>query len=136
MSQDASPVIPRSASAKAAVPAKRLPARSSRIRTTAASYVDRMDLPRIVRAPLAELAARFDDRGFLPTIGDVRNFLLFCDYHGSVPKNRGAAVPCVFKLLARMDPARVIDIRDERMFSGPASMVSIADAIGRVSSDA
>ncbi len=136
MNQDASRAIPRSATTKAVAPAKRHPSRPSRIRLTAVNYVDRMDLPRVVRDPLAELATRFDERGFLPTIGDVRNFLLFCDYDGSVPKSRGAAVPCVFKLLASMDPARVIDIRDKRMFSGPASMISIADAIARVSSDA
>lgn len=109
------------------------PARK-RVRRTAVDYVARLDLPPIVREPLDELASRFDERLFLPTIGDVRNFLLFCDYDGKPPKARGTAVPCVFRLLARMDPARVAGIRDERMFSGPANMLPIADAIGQASS--
>ena len=107
---------------------------SRRPRLTAVDYVARMDLPQVVRAPLIELASRFDERSFLPTIGDVRNFLLFCDYDGTTPKSRAAAVPCAFKLLARMDPARVAGICDERMFSGPANMLPIADAIGHASS--
>ena len=112
----------------------RRPSTARRSRPTAADYVARMDLPELVREPLGELAGRFDERLFLPTIGDVRNFLLFCDYDGAVPKARGAAVSCVFKLLARMDPGRVATICDERMFSGPANMLSIADAIGHASS--
>ena len=111
----------------------RRPTARRRTRPTAANYVAQMDLPQFVSAPLGELATRFDQRSFLPTIGDVRNFLLFCDYDGSTPKNRGTAVGCVFKLLARMDPARVASICDERMFSGPAKMLPIADAIGHAS---
>ena len=111
----------------------RRPTVPRRTRPTATDYVARMDLPQFVREPLGELASRFDDRSFLPTIGDVRNFLLFCDYEGTTPKNRGAAAPCVFKLLARMDPARVASICAERMFSGPANMLPIAEAIGEAS---
>ena len=133
----ATAAVSASSPAAPTTPAKRRARRPSAPRRpprTAVDYVAAMDLPQLVREPLGELATRFDERSFLPTIGDVRNFLLFCDYEGPTPKARGAAAPRVFKLLARMDPARVATIRDERMFSGPAQMLPIANAIGQASS--
>ena len=78
---------------------------------------------------LLELANRFQDKSFLPTFGDIRNF---CQAYGiDVPASgsRASAIPRVFKFIATMDSGEVQRIVDDRLFSGPARLGPIADAI-------
>ena len=101
------------------------------MRTTAPQYVAKMNLPPETGTAVAELADRFQHKTFLPTFGDIANF---CQAHGiDVPASRTRAnsIPRVFKYIASMEPEHIHQLIDLRMFSGPARLGPIADAIRR-----
>lgn len=96
---------------------------------SAPEYVAKMDYDPEKWPALLELAKRFQDKSFLPTFGDIRNF---CQAYGiDVPasKSRASAIPRVFKSIATMDSVEIRRIVDDRLFSGPARLGPIADAI-------
>lgn len=103
--------------------------KKSRPRLTATEYVSRMAVPDDHRRVLADAAVKFQEKSFLPTVGDVRNF---CEDHGIAgpfPGSRADTVPKVFRILARMDTDDLRRTLDSGMFSGPARLGPIADAI-------
>ena len=95
---------------------------------TALGYVTRMKLPDGQGGSLVEAAARFDDKTFLPSIGDVRNF---CAIHllDEPRASRASAIPGLFRFIAAMDPNERQALLDSGRFSGPAELGPIADAI-------
>ena len=96
---------------------------------SAPEYVAKMDYDPEKRPALLELAKRFQDKSFLPTFGDIRNF---CQTYGiDVPASgsRASAIPRVFRFIATMDGGEVQRIVDDWLFSGPARLGPIADAI-------
>ena len=105
--------------------------RKSRAKLTAPEYVAKMDLPSGKLSLIGELGARFHDKSFLPTFGDIANF---CHAHQmDVPasKTRANAVPRVFRCLSRMEDDDLRRIIDDEMFSGPSRLGPISDAIRR-----
>ena len=109
----------------------RAPAKSEKLRsrTTAVEYVARMDLPDELGGPMSDAAKRFQDKAFLPTIGDIRHF---CEVHGITPPangSRSSAIPRVFQFLSTRDADEIESILNGGMFSGPARLGPIADAI-------
>ena len=104
-----------------------------RAKTTAPSYVSKMKVPADVMVPLEEVARRFDNKSFLPTYGEVRNF---CEIHGvEVPSSRSrvATIPCIFKHLSQLTPQEIQLILETKSFSGPTQLAPIAAAIRRTS---
>ena len=103
--------------------------KKSRPRLTASEYVVKMDVAEDRRQWLTEVAGQFDAKSFLPTSGDVRRF---CGMYG-VPAPgsmaRGSAIPRVFKFIGKMARDEVSEMLDSGMFSGPAQLGPIADAI-------
>ena len=96
-------------------------------RPNASEYVAKMELSSDRAPAVMELAGRFDEKSFLPSIGDVRRF---CEiYEINVPKSRASAIPRVFKCIATMNAADITQIVDRCMFSGPSRLGPIADAI-------
>ena len=88
-----------------------------------------MVLPDDRRRLLFEAAEKFQEKSFLPTVGDVRNF---CEIHGVTGPSSGSradTVPRIFKLLATMNTDDLRRMLDSGMFSGPARLGPIADAI-------
>ena len=106
---------------------------SPKSRPTASVYAAKLELPLEKRRMIAELAYRFEVKTFVPTIGDVRNFFVFYGIDGGRLKSRAAAMVRVFKILANMDKEEIKRILDDQLFSGPARMEPIADAIRRAS---
>ncbi len=108
-------------------PAKR--AGSARSKPSAIDYVGRMLLPPD-KAQILERAARhFEDKSFLPSVADIREF---CRVYGVDPGksvSRTGAIPKIFTFLAATDADRVSRMLDEGAFSGPARLGPIADAI-------
>lgn len=98
-------------------------------RITAPQYVAKMDLSPDKRAPVIELARRFDQKSFLPTTGDIANFCQVYRLDKPASKSRASAIPRVFKYIASMDVGGIQRILDEGMFSGPSRLGPIADAI-------
>ena len=98
-------------------------------RVSAVEYVRTMDLPTERAEVIGRAAEEFERRTFLPTMGDVRSF---CEVYGidePKSKTRVSGIPRIFKFLVTMDVAEVKTMLDDRMFSGPAELGPIADAI-------
>lgn len=116
-----------------AVPSTRIEGTASppkkRSRSTASDYVGRMDLPLGTSEAVHELARRFEDRSFLPTLADIRNFCRFHRIDAPDPKSRVNAVPRVFDFISTMGPREIKKLVDYSMFSGPSRLAPIADAI-------
>ena len=100
-----------------------------RTRATAPEYVEKMQLPSEKRPSVTELATRFHDKSFLPTFGDIANFCQTYNIPEPASKSRASAIPRVFKFIATMEADEIQRILDEGMFSGPARLGPIADAI-------
>ena len=97
--------------------------------SSAIDYVNKMVLPADKAEVIARAAERFEDRGFLPSIADIREF---CRIHGielARTASRTSSVSRVFRILATMDTDRVVRILDDGAFSGPTRLAPIADAI-------
>ena len=78
---------------------------------------------------LRRAAEEFEQRVFLSTLNDIRNF---CEAYGIEEprsKSRASGIPRVFKFLVTMDVADVERMLDDRMLSGPAQLGPVADAI-------
>lgn len=103
--------------------------KKSRPRATAPEFVSKMALADDQRRLLAEAAEKFQEKAFLPTVGDVRHF---CEMHGvggPASGSRADAVPRVFRFLATLNADDLRTTLDSGMFSGPARLGPIADAI-------
>lgn len=103
-------------------------ARRSTKTRSATEYVARLDCGSELVPAMSELARRFQEKEFLPTLGDIRNF---CKTYGVelASNSRAGSIPRVFKFLATMDRDEIQRIVDDRLFSGPARLGPIADAI-------
>lgn len=108
---------------------------SRRPRPTAVEYVSRMKLPTDRKRMLAEAAERFENKSFLPTSGDIRNFCGLYGVEQPVSGSRASAVPRLFKFMATMDPDELAKILRSGMFSGPARLGPIAEAIRNAGRD-
>ena len=81
------------------------------------------------RRLLAEAAEKFQEKAFLPTVGDVRHFCEVHGFNGPASGSRADAVPRVFRFLATLNADDLRTTLDGGMFSGPARLGPIADAI-------
>ena len=98
-------------------------------RVSAVEYIRTMDISAERAEVIGRAAEEFERRTFLPTVGDVRNF---CEVYGIEEprsKTRVSGIPRIFKFLITMNAAEVKTMLDDRMFSGPAELGPIADAI-------
>ncbi len=96
---------------------------------SAPEYVAKMDCDAEIWPAMSELAKRFQEKTFLPTFGDIRNF---CEAYGidePASHSRAGSIPRVFKFMATMDRDEIRRIVDDRLFSGPSRLGPIADAI-------
>ena len=88
-----------------------------------------LEVPAEQGAVLRRAAEEFEQRVFLSTLNDIRNF---CEAYGIEEprsKSRASGIPRVFKFLVTMDVADVERMLDDRMFSGRAQLSPVADAI-------
>ena len=98
-------------------------------RRSAVDYVEAMEVPPERAAVVRRAAEEFERGAFLPTLGDVR---IFCEAYGIEEprsKARAAGIPRIFKFLVTMAAENVERMLDDQVFSGPAKLAPIADAI-------
>ena len=98
-------------------------------RLSAVDYVQAMAVPADQAAIVRRAAEEFEQKAFLPTLGDMQSF---CDVFGIEEprsKSRASGIPRIFRFLVTMDVAEVERILDEQVFSGPVTLGPIADAI-------
>lgn len=104
-------------------------ARRSTKTRSATEYVAKLDCGSELGPAMSELARRFQEKEFLPTLGDIRNFCKTYGVEQLASNSRAGSIPRVFKFLATMDRDEIQRIVDDRLFSGPARLGPIADAI-------
>ncbi len=102
-----------------------------RAKVNAPEYVAKMELSSEKEPIAVELAKRFENKAFLPTFGDIRNFCQIYGIDEPASKSRASAIPRVFKFIASMETGEIQRILDDGMFSGPSRLGPIADAIRR-----
>lgn len=116
---------------KKASPKNSAKATPKKKKTTAPEYVAKMELPSEKKRGMAELAKRFEEKSFLPSFGSIREFCLVYRIVEPASKSRVSALPRVFKFIATMETSNIQRILDDGLFSGPARLGPIADAIMR-----
>ena len=102
---------------------------SSRI--TAPEYVAKAEISSERRPLVDELSRRFENKSFLPTFGDVRNFCQIYGIDEPATRSRASAIPRLFEFFSAMEVHEIRRILDDGMFSGPSRLGPIADAIRR-----
>ena len=102
-----------------------------RPRTTAPAYVSKLEVPKEMQVPLMELAQRFEEKTFLPTFGDIRNFCLIYGIGLPASPSRISAIPRIFTHLSERPPEEVHSMLQTNSFSGPSRLAPIAEAIRR-----
>ena len=98
-------------------------------RVTAPEYVAKSEISSERRPLIDELSRRFENKSFLPTFGDVRNFFQIYGIDEPASRSRVSAIPRLFKFLATMEADEIRRILDDGMFSGPSQLGPISDAI-------
>ena len=96
---------------------------------TAPEYVSKMQLPVEKSNAVTELAERFQQKSFLPKLGDIDNFCQTYLIDIPASRSRASAIPRVFKFIAEMEASEIQRILDLEMFSGPSRLGPISDAI-------
>lgn len=99
-----------------------------RIRS-ALAYAKAMNLAPEKKEIINKLADRFDNKSFLPTIGDLRNFLELQRVPAIRFKNRTAAIPIIMGLLAELSDTTLQKICEDARYAGPAQLGPLSDAI-------
>ena len=98
-------------------------------RITAPEYVAKMDLTADRRPAVQALAERFEEKSFLPTCADIRDFCGTYNIEAPASKSRVSAIARIFKFVATMDAGELRRLLDENAFSGPSRLGPIAEAI-------
>lgn len=103
--------------------------RKSKSKPSAIVYVENMPLPPDKAEVMARVAHRFEERSFLPSVADVREFCRIHNIKLGKSTSRASSIPRLFTFLAAMDTDTVIKILNNCSYSGPARLAPIADAI-------
>lgn len=100
-------------------------------KATAVERVEKMGLPTVKKSMMLKLAKSYQEKTFLPTVSDVRNFYRFYGVEESAPRSRMNAIPRLFDFVATMSSEDILEIIKNKAFSGPSKLEPIADAIRR-----
>lgn len=104
-------------------------------RPTAVDYVAKLDSADREDMNLLEIASRFDRRDFLPSMGDVREFLSMQGQEPTQMKDRSDAFRRILPVLQRLPRERLEHLANSASYSGPARLGPLSDAI-RATGDA
>jgi len=98
-------------------------------RPTAAEYVAKLEPADRENKTLLEIASRFDRRDFLPSIGDVREFLAMQGHQPTEMKDRSEAFRRLLPVLQQLPAERLEGLANSAIHSGPAKLGPLSDAI-------
>lgn len=115
--------------AEAQRPSRPKAGRRVKQRLSAVDYVQAIEVPADQAAVIRRAAEEFERGAFLPRLGDIREFCGAFGITEPKSKSRSSEIPRIFKFLVTLEVADVEKILDERLFSGPARLGPIADAI-------
>jgi hypothetical protein len=101
----------------------------SATRLLAREQVARAQLPEAQEVALLELAIRFDRKQFLPSVSDVREFLVMIGERPGAMKDRSEAFRQLLKALSALPPERLERLANSALHSGPSQLGPLSDAI-------
>jgi hypothetical protein len=101
----------------------------ARIKLLAIEQVERAKLPDAQAAALRELAVRFDRKQFLPSLSDVREFLIMMGERPGAIKDRPSAFRLLLLALAALPAERLERLTHSARHSGPSQLGPLSDAI-------
>src|SRR5206468_2862492 len=81
---------------------------------------------------LLQLAVRYDNKQFLPTVPDVREFLLMIGVEPEYMKDRKDAFRVLLRSLTALSLERLQQISNASRHSGPSQLGPLSDAIAAV----
>lgn len=102
------------------------------VKSTASTMAAKVSLPPVQKQLLLLLAARYDNKQFLPTSGDIRYFF---EVHGEVVppvKQRSEAFRRILRLMSSMPESALRKLIDSDIHSGPSSLAPLSDAMRSV----
>ena len=98
-------------------------------RLLATELVARAQLPEAQEVTLRELATRFDRKQFLPSVADVREFLIMIGERPGAMKARSEAFRQLLKALSGLPPEQLERLANSTVHSGPSRLGPLSDAI-------
>jgi hypothetical protein len=108
---------------------------SAKRRLTPTELARKLDIPSKRRAAIVDIAALYETKAFLPTIGDVRMFLEAREISANELKSRDQAFRHILKLLEPLPQRDIEQIRNSATHSGPMRLAPLAEAIGAASDE-
>lgn len=102
-------------------------------RPTAVALVEKAELHPDKREKVLFIARKYDLKEFLPSVADVRHFIIMAGERPVSMKDRIEAFRVVLKLLSSLPSDRVDRIKEIASHSGPTQLGPISDAIGAAS---
>jgi hypothetical protein len=105
------------------------PVQRKRTKLLASEQVARAHLPDAKAVALRELATRFDRKEFLPSISDVREFLVMMGERPGAIKDRSTAFRLLLTALSGLAPERLERLANSARHSGPSQLAPLSDAI-------
>jgi hypothetical protein len=98
----------------------------------ASEQVARAHLSETQGETLRELAGRFDRKQFLPSMVDVREFLIMMGERPGAIKDRSEAFRRLLEALSKLPPDRLSRVANSARHSGPSQLGPLSDAISAV----
>ena len=95
--------------------------------------IERMELDQQKKEILLGIAERYEHKQFLPSVADVREFLIMMGQKPTGMKDRSDAFRVLTKNLALLPIDRLIEISQSSLHSGPSSLGPLSDAISAAS---
>lgn len=99
------------------------------VRLSATEQIQRLALEREQKEVLLQLAARYDQKLFLPSVVDVREFLIMMGTRPISMKDRTQAFRVLLGSLTQMSVARLRQLAQTALHSGPSELGPLSDAI-------
>lgn len=99
------------------------------VKRSAVEQVERAAVEGEQKEALIQLAARYDDKQFLPSVADVREFLIMLGERPSAMKDRQEAFRVLLRTLIQLPFERLRQLACSELYSGPARLGPLSDAI-------
>jgi hypothetical protein len=103
-------------------------------RPSAVSQIERNNFTDEQMSHLTAIAARFDAKTFLPSTADIREFVISLGGRPRGFRDRSDGFKVVLETISRLPPDRLGQIANTSMFSGPAKLGPLSDAISEAAS--
>src|SRR5262249_32285696 len=103
--------------------------RKKKGKPNASEQVERVALQGEQRDALLLLAARYDQRLFLPSVADVREFLIMMGERPITMKDRSEAFRILLRSLMQLPAERLLRLTQTALHSGPSELGPLSDAI-------